>query len=170
MDACRASSCCHGARCALWTEVPAVPLARAMRAVPVRVQAAAGAAAGAAVPRPAVCARRWRSWISSPQRRPTRLSIRWTIESLPHSTTNRNIFSTGSPLMGEFPSLRDILTSRRDIRVHPLKRENLKDARLYLQRDRLSTLKDEYMIHMIRFFPPAVLMQIIIYRFCYPIR
>lgn len=98
MGACRASSCCHGARSALWTEVPAVPLAKAMRAVPVPVQAAA-AVAGAAVPRPAgVRQRRWRSWISSPQRRHTRLSIRWTSEPSPHSTTSHNIFSTGSPL------------------------------------------------------------------------
>jgi len=102
MDACRASSCCHGARSALWTEVPAVPLARAMRAVPVPVQAAA-VVAGAAVPRPAgVRQRRWRSWISSPQRRLTRLSIRWTSEPSPHSTTSHNIFNTGSPLTGEF--------------------------------------------------------------------
>lgn len=100
MDACRASSCCHGARSALWMEVPAVPLARAMRAVPVPVQAAV-AVAGAAVPRPAgVRQRRWRSWISNPQQRPTRLSIRWTNEPLPHSTMSHNIFSTGSPLTG----------------------------------------------------------------------
>ena len=102
MDACRASSCCHGARSALWTEVPAVPLAKAMRAVPVPVQAAA-AVAGAVVPRPAgVRQRRWRSWISNPQRRLTRLSIRWTNELSPHSTTSHNIFNTGSPLTGKF--------------------------------------------------------------------
>lgn len=111
MDACRASSCCHGARCAPWTEVPAVSLARAMRAVPVPVQGAAAAVAGAAVPRPAVYARRWRSWISSPQRRPTRLSIRWTIESSPHNTTSHNIFSTGSPLTGELPLLCHVFLS-----------------------------------------------------------
>lgn len=128
MDACRASSCCHGARCALWTEVPAVSLARAMRAVPVPVQAAAVAVSGAAVPRPAVYARRWRSWISSPQRRPTRLSIRWTIESSPHNTTNHNIFSTGSPLTGELPLL--CRYSRyMCYRRYSLRQENSKDAK-----------------------------------------
>lgn len=102
MDACRASSCCHGARSVPWTEVPAVPLAKAMRAVPVPVQAVA-AAAGAAVPRPAgVRRRRWRSWISSPQRRPMRPSIHWTNEPSLHSTTSPNIFSTDSPLTGKF--------------------------------------------------------------------
>lgn len=108
MDACRASSCCHGARSALWTEVPAVPLAKAMRAVPVPVQGVA-VVAGAAVPRPAgVRQRRWRSWISSPQRRLTRPSIRWTSERSPHSTTSHNIFSTDSLLTGKFRSLQDV--------------------------------------------------------------
>lgn len=105
MDACKASNCCHGARSVRWTEVPAVPSARVMTAVPVPVPAGVVAAAGAAaVPRPArgVPQRRWRSWISSPQRRPTRLSIPWTNELLPHSTTNHSIFSIDSPLMGEF--------------------------------------------------------------------
>lgn len=98
MDVCRASSCCHGARSVPWTEVPAVPLVRAMRAVPVPVQEAA-AVAGAVVPRPAgVRQRRWRSWISNPQQRPTRPSTRWTNEPSLHSTTSHNIFSTDSPL------------------------------------------------------------------------
>lgn len=101
MDACRASSCCHGVKNAPWTEVPVVPSARATRAVPVPVPAAV---AVVAVPLPArgVPQRRWRLWISSLQRRLMRLSIRWTNEPLLHSTTNRSIFSTGSPLTGEF--------------------------------------------------------------------
>jgi len=101
MDVCRASSCCHGARSVPWTEVPAVPLVRVMRAVPVPVQAAAAAAvAGAEVPRPAgVRQRRWRSWISSPQRKPTRLSTHWTNELSLHNTMSHNIFSIDSPLI-----------------------------------------------------------------------
>lgn len=101
MDACRASSCCHGARNVPWTEVPVVPSVRATRAVPVP---AAEAEAVVVVPQQArgVPQRRWRSWISSPQRRPMRLNTRWTNEPLPHSTTSRNIFSTDSPLTGEF--------------------------------------------------------------------
>lgn len=103
MDACRASSCCRGAKSAPWMEVPVVPSEKVTRVVPVPVLAAV-VVAGAAVPQaaPGVPPRRWRSWISSPQRRPTRLSIPWTNEPLPHSTTNHSIFSTGFPRTGEF--------------------------------------------------------------------
>lgn len=98
MDACRASSCCHGVKNAPWTEVPVVPSAKATRAVPVPVPAAV------AVPLPArgVPQRRWRSWISSLQRRLMRLSIRWTNEPSPHNITNHSIFNIGFPLTGKF--------------------------------------------------------------------
>lgn len=102
MDACRASSCCHGVKNAPWTEVPVVPSARAMRAVPVPVPAAAVAVVAVPLPARGVPQRRWRLWISSLQRRLTRLSIRWTNELSPHSTTNHSIFSTGFPLTGKF--------------------------------------------------------------------
>lgn len=99
MDACRASSCCPGARSALWTEPPVVHLAREVRVVLAR-------APGAEVPVVArraagVLQRRWRSWISSPQRRLTRLSTPWTNEPLQPSTTNLNLFNTGFPHTGK---------------------------------------------------------------------
>lgn len=102
MDACRASSCCRGAKSALWMEAPVVPSERVTRvAVPVL---ATVVMAGATAPQaaPGVPPRRWRSWISSPQRRLTRLSIPWTNAPLPHNTTNHNTFNTGSPRTGNF--------------------------------------------------------------------
>lgn len=77
-----------------------VPSGRATRVVPVPVPAAAGAAAaGVVVPRltPGAPPRRWRSWISSPQRRLTRLSTLWTNEPLRHSTTSPSIFNIDFP-------------------------------------------------------------------------
>lgn len=101
MDACRASSCCPGARSAPWTEAPQVHSAREVRValerVPgVEVPAVARRAAG-------VLQRRWRLWISNPQRRLTRLSTPWTNEPLQPSTMNLNLFSTGFPHTGKFP-------------------------------------------------------------------
>lgn len=104
MDACRASSCCRGARNAPWMEVPVVPSEKVTRVVPVPILATVVVAGAAVVPQAAqgVPPRRWRSWISSPQRRPTRLNIPWTNEPLPHNTTNHSIFSTGFPRTGKF--------------------------------------------------------------------
>lgn len=103
MDACRASSCCRGAKSALWMEVPVVPSEKVTRVVPVPILGAV-VVARATVPQatPGVPPRRWRSWISSPQRRPTRLNIPWTNEPLPHNTTNHSIFSTGFPRTGNY--------------------------------------------------------------------
>lgn len=105
MDACRASSCCREAKNAPWMEVPVVPSEKVTRVVPVPILATV-VVAGAVVPQatPGVPPRRWRSWISSPQRRLTRLNIPWTNEPLPHNTTNHSIFSTGFPRTGKFRS------------------------------------------------------------------
>lgn len=112
MDACRASSCCRGAKSALWMEAPVVLSERVTRVVPVPVLATA-VMAGATAPRaaPGVSPRRWRSWISSPQRRLTRLSIPWTNAPLPHSTMNHNTFSTGFPRTGNFFSFFTFITN-----------------------------------------------------------
>lgn len=79
-----------------------VPSGRATRVVPVPVPAAAAGAAAAGVvvvPRltPGAPPRRWRSWISSPQRRLTRLSTLWTNEPLRHNTTSPSIFNIDFP-------------------------------------------------------------------------
>lgn len=95
MDACRASSCCRGARNVPWTEVPWV---RGTRLVP-GLEAVVASAEALRVP--GAHRRRWRSWILSPQRRPTRQNIPWTKEPLPPSTTNLNISNTGFPHTGK---------------------------------------------------------------------
>ena len=99
MDACRASSCCRGARNVPWTEVPSV---RGTRVVP---GLEAGVVSAEARRVPGAHRRRWRLWISSPQRRPSRLNTPWTKEPSLPSTTNLNIYNTGSPPTGKNPTL-----------------------------------------------------------------
>lgn len=96
MDACRASNCCHGARSAPWTVVPSE---RETRVVPELEVAAVEAAVARIVP--GAHQRRWRSWISSPQRRPTRQNTPWTKEPSPPNTMNLSISSTDFPHMGK---------------------------------------------------------------------
>lgn len=134
MDACKASNCYHGVRNAPWMEVAGIHLVKATKQVQDLEGPTVAMAAALALPaartapvsvaparrRPGEHPRRWRSWISSPQRRPTRQSTPSTNELSPLSTMSLNIFNIDFPRTGNsiFHTLFVYQTKNFDFFVH----------------------------------------------------